>query len=205
MLQEDFNQEFQRVKALRKAEVDRLADAGARIAEINAERTRLGASIRPEELAGSGPFASDPDHEAVLEVQVRSSLQPADHPGLGARLLVGSLCLFALHRQPRFLLAPLISKCKAFRALPLLPLAVASTAACSRKSNEHYLHEGQCRPWGLHRARHEGTYWPDDLAGIGHNLSDKDLEAVLDMRSQCQHSFVQSQALRPAGSCIPCR
>ena len=77
MLQEDFNQEFQRIKVLRRAEVDRLADAGARMTEINAERTRLGAPIRPEDLAGNSPIASDPNHEAVLEVQVSFILQPA--------------------------------------------------------------------------------------------------------------------------------
>ena len=80
-LQEDFNQEFQRIKALRRAEVDRLADAGARMTEINAERTRLGAPVRPEDMAGTGPITSDPDHEAVLEVQVRPLLQPAVYSG----------------------------------------------------------------------------------------------------------------------------
>ena len=105
MSQEDFNQEFQRVKALRRAEADRLADAGARMAEINAERTRLGAPIRPEDLAGSGPIASDPDHEAVLEVQVRSSLQPAVDSGLG--IAGGWSSHLCLHTQVGLFSAPL--------------------------------------------------------------------------------------------------
>lgn len=55
--------------------------------EINAERTRLGVPIRPEDLAGTDPIASDTDHEAVLEVQVCSILQPAVFRGLGTQSL----------------------------------------------------------------------------------------------------------------------
>ena len=69
--------------------------------------------------------------------------------------------------------------------------------------NEHYLHEGQCRPWGYHRAKHEGTHWLQDLAGIGHIFSDKDIYAVFAMRTQCDHLLVHSQALMPA--VISCR
>ena len=55
---------------LRQTEVDRLADAGTRMAEINIERQRLGVAARPEEPSALGPVPADPNPEDVLKVQV---------------------------------------------------------------------------------------------------------------------------------------
>ena len=60
-------------------------------------------------------------------------------------------------------------------------------------------------PLGSLQSHAWSHHWLEDLAGIGPVSSDKDHEAVSDVRSKCDDLYVQSQAPRPAKSLMSCR